>query len=153
MAIRSSGDEWCTSELNSPIGRRDASVLIDDTGADTTGGAVCGIGGLRPRVGVMMEWCCDGLMTLIIGLLPRSSLGLPSLLPPTLLPPLTDDGPFVGCCCCICCICCCCSCNCWDDADDDGGGGLVDTLLLRSLPEPVDSAPAFDESMIMTTVC
>lgn len=80
-----------------------------------------------------------------MGLLPRSSLGLPSLLPPTLLPPPTEDGPVAGC---ICCICCCWSC-CWDDVDD-GGGGLVDTLLLRSLPEPVDSAPAFDESMIMS---
>lgn len=81
-----------------------------------------------------------------MGLFPRSSLGLPSLLPPTLLPPPTDEGPVAGCCC-ICCICCCWSC--WDDVDD-GGGGLVDTLLLRSLPEPVDSAPAFDESMIMS---
>lgn len=143
MAIRSSGDEWCTSELNSPIGMRDANVLIDDTGGGTTGEDVCATGGLRPRVGVMIGWCCDGLMRLIIGLFPRSSLGLPSLLPPTLLPPPTDDGPVAGCCC----ICCCCSC-CWDEADD-GGGGLVDTLLLRSLPEPVDSAPAIDESMIM----
>lgn len=54
MAIRSSGEEWCTSELNSPMGMRDASELMDETGAGTTGGAVCGTGGLSPRVGVMM---------------------------------------------------------------------------------------------------
>lgn len=147
MAIRSNGDEWCTSELNSPMGMRDASVLIDDTGGGTGCAAVCADGGLMPRVGVMIAWCCDGLMTLIMGLLPRSSLGLPSLVPDTLLPPPTDDGPVAGCIC-SCCSCCCCCC----DMDDDGGGGggLVDTLLLRSLPEPADSAAAFEDSMIIS---
>lgn len=91
----------------------------------------------------MMEWCGEGLITLIMGLLPRSSLGLPSLLPAlTLLPPPTDDGPVQVDCCCSCICCCIC-------AADDGGGGLVDTLLLRSLPEVADSAPAFEDSMIM----
>lgn len=143
MAIRSSGDEWCTRELNRPMGMRDASVLMDDTGGGT-GCAVCEDGGLRPRVGVMIAaaWCGDGLMTLIMGLLPRSSRGLPPSLvpPPTLLPPPIDDGPVPPVCCCS--ICCCCA--------DDGGGGLVDTLLLRSLPDVADSAAAFDESMIMS---
>lgn len=136
MAIRSSGDEWCTRELNRPMGMREASELIDETGGGT-GWADCDDGGLRPRVGVMIAWCCDGLMTLIIGLIPRSSLGLPSLLP-TLLPPPTDDGPVTDCCICCCCCCCC-----------DCGGGLVDTLLLRSLPEAADSTAAFEDSMIM----